>query len=127
LIALAITVHPTKTGADVVIPTIPPKETTKSDLVQLVYKYGEQYHVNPQVMINTINCEDTTWEPQRQSDIVNKGVREESYGLSQINLPSNPNVTKEQAKDPEFAIEFMAKKMADGRSNMWSCYRQIYN
>lgn len=78
-------------------------------------------------MINTINCEDTTWNPQKQSDIVKNGIREESYGLAQINIPSNPNVTIEQAQDPNFAIEFMAKNMGAGRSDMWSCYRKIYN
>lgn len=104
-----------------------PKVYTKTDLTSLVNKYAEEYHVSPTVMVNTINCEDTTWNPQKQSDIVKNGVREESYGLSQINLPSNPNVTKEQAQDPEYSINFMASEMSKGHAQKWSCYRKIYN
>lgn len=74
-------------------------------------------------MINTINCEDVTWNPKKQSDIVRNGKQEESYGLAQINLPSNPNVTLEQAQDPNFAIKFMAKNMSIGKASMWTCWR----
>ena len=116
--------HPVKLEADI---RPIPKVLTKADLTQIVYQYGEQYHVDPHVMIKTINCEDTTWEPQKQSDIVKDGERERSYGLAQINIPSNPDVTIEQAQDPNFAIEWMAKEMSDGHSNKWSCYRKIYN
>ncbi len=78
-------------------------------------------------MINVINCEDSTWSTTKQSDIVKNGERERSYGLAQINLPSNPNVTLSQAQDPDFAIQFMAKNISSGRANMWSCYRKLYN
>ncbi len=116
-------VHPVRLAAD----TLPPKDYTKSGLTSLVYHYAEEYNVKPQTMINVINCEDTTWDPKKQSDIVQNGKREESYGLAQIHLPSNPDVSLSQAQDPEFAIKFMAKEMAAGHANKWSCYRKIYN
>lgn len=121
---LTLSVQPVKLAAD----TLPqPKDYTKSDLIQLVYTKASEFHVKPQTMINVINCEDTTWDPTKQSDIVRGGVREESYGLSQINLPSHPDITKSQSQEPEFAIEFMAKEMAAGHANKWSCYRKLYN
>ena len=43
-----------------------------------------------------------------QSFIKKDGVREESYGIAQIHLPSHPSVSKSQALNPEFAIEFMS-------------------
>ena len=46
------------------------------------------------------------------------GDREESYGLFQIHLPAHTDVTKEQAIDPKFAIEWTAKHWKDTR---WSC------
>ena len=53
------------------------------------------------------------------------GDREQSYGLVQIHLPAHPHISKEQAKDPEFAIEFLAKNVAKGKQGMWTCARQI--
>lgn len=55
----------------------------------------------------------------------NVGDREESYGLAQIHLPVHPNVTKKQATDPEFAIDFLAKNLKQNKGNMWTCYKQL--
>ena len=52
------------------------------------------------------------------------GDREESYGLVQIHVPVH-SVTKAQAIDPEFAIEFMAKNIAQGKASWWSCYNEL--
>ena len=51
------------------------------------------------------------------------GQREQSFGLVQIHLPAHRTITKEQALDPEFAIDFLAKNLAQGRGTMWSCYK----
>lgn len=53
------------------------------------------------------------------------GDREQSYGLAQIHLPAHPHITKEQAIDPEFAVEFLAKNLANGKAGMWTCARQL--
>lgn len=39
-----------------------------------------------------------------QSEIIKNGVREPSFGIAQIHLPSHPDVTEEQALDEEFSI-----------------------
>jgi len=43
-----------------------------------------------------------------QSYIVKNGIREESFGIAQINLPSHPDVSREQALDPDFSIKWTA-------------------
>jgi hypothetical protein len=53
------------------------------------------------------------------------GDREQSFGLVQIHLPAHPSISKEQAKDPEFALEFLAKNLAAGKAGMWTCAKTI--
>lgn len=52
------------------------------------------------------------------------GDREQSYGLVQIHLPVHPNISHSQAIDPEFAIDFLGKNLAQGKANIWSCYAE---
>lgn len=109
---------------DVVPQAVLPKVYTKAELIDKVYTYAEQYDVSPKTMISIINCENTNWDPTLQSRIVNKkGIREESYGLSQIYLPAHPNITKENAIDPDFSLDFMANNLAEKNGNIWTCYR----
>jgi len=55
-----------------------------------------------------------------QSRCIDKnGKRENSWGLVQINLDHNPQVTLEQALDPDFSLEFLASNLAQGRCKMW--------
>mgnify|MGYP003403430693 FL=1 len=61
-----------------------------------------------------------------QSDIYYKGSREDSWGIAQINLYWHPEVSKAQALDPEFAIDFMAKRFKAGKASEWTCWRNIY-
>lgn len=60
-----------------------------------------------------------------QSRIIQKdGTREPSYGIFQIHLPSHA-VTKTQALDPRFNIEWAAKEFKAGREWQWTCHRLI--
>ena len=62
------------------------------------------------------------YKKDRPHEGVYKGQREQSFGLVQVHLPAHPTVSKEQAIDPEFAIDFLAKNLAQGRGAMWSCW-----
>lgn len=53
------------------------------------------------------------------------GDREMSFGLVQIHLPAHPTISYEQAIDPRFSADFLAKNIANGHAGMWSCYKQI--
>lgn len=116
-------VFPKALNAQEVIPVITPP--TKSELIQKVYQYADQYDVKASTMLAIINCENTDWDPTLQSRIINKGQREESYGLSQINLPTHPTITKEQATNPDFSLDFMASQLSKGNKNIWTCARRL--
>ncbi|PIX11561.1 MAG: hypothetical protein COZ74_13765 [Flavobacteriaceae bacterium CG_4_8_14_3_um_filter_31_8] len=85
-------------------------------------------------MEEIISCE-SHWEYSIQSrHFYNKknvpigytvGMREESWGLVQIHLPAHPKISKEQAIDPDFAIDFLAKNLSRGKAKMWSCYKLL--
>lgn len=58
-------------------------------------------------MLRTIYCE--SGYKNIQSLVINKqGEQEDSWGISQIHLPSHPTVSRYQATDPKFSIKFMS-------------------
>lgn len=126
----------TSTSDEIVIPkqvikqqaTISQGKLTPRELVRVK---GKQYNVSVALMERIIDCE-SSWVVNAQSkhvytkdrprEGVKKGQREQSYGLVMIHLPAHPNITKAQAINPEFAIDFLAKNLALGKGAMWTCY-----
>jgi hypothetical protein len=49
-----------------------------------------------------------------------------SYGIVQIYLPAHPDITKEQALDPEWAIDWMARQFSYGNARLWTCWRLLH-
>lgn len=118
---------------------IPKEIQAKSEIIfqnklspkELVQVKAAEYNVSPVLMEKIITCEsgwDTTvqskhvYTTDRPKEGVKKGQRELSFGLSQIHLPAHRDITKAQATDPEFAIDFLAKNVAKGKGSMWSCF-----
>jgi hypothetical protein len=148
ILGVAIGVFPTPIShiALAEIPVVQPtlKEQMDTALPQerkeLVRKsiesYAEKYNVNAQVLFRVVSCENAEFDHNLQSRIrysrdfpvwgVTKGQRELSFGLAMIHLPSHPTISKEEATDPEFALEFMAKEVASGRASQWTCYNILY-
>lgn len=102
--------------APYVEPIVPVKLTIdeKIDLVAAKYK------VSPSLMKKVIYCE-SSYNPKAVGD---GGT---SFGLSQIHLPAHPEVTKEQAFDEDFAINFMGESFSKNKHRMWSCWRIVTN
>lgn len=105
--------------------------------VQEIYKEAAaRYGVSESKMLVTMRCESRGGVYNIQSEHkytfsdpvrgIYFGGREMSYGPSQIHLPDHPYVTYEQAIDPYFAADFMAKAFASGNANWWTCYRMNY-
>lgn len=69
-------------------------------------------------MTQVLNCE-STLNPNAVGD------NGKSFGIAQIHLPSHPEITKEQALDPAFAIEYLAKEISEGNGGQWSCWRIV--
>ena len=49
-----------------------------------------------------------------------------SFGLVQIHLPAHPNVTRAEAEDPEFALNFIVDAFLAGDEWMWTCWKVMY-
>jgi len=85
-------------------------------------KVLKQYDISDKdikTILNVLDCE--SHFVSEQSRIITNGVREPSFGIAQIHIPSHPEVTKEQALNKEFSIHWTAKKWNEGFRN-WSCY-----
>lgn len=99
---------------------------TEERVMELVDEAAQKYHVSADRMKATMRCENPELDPYLQSHIVQKGVREDSWGLAQIWLPAHPEISKKDAQNPYFAIDFMAKEFSEGRAWKWTCYRSLY-
>ena len=111
-------------------PTV--KLTNEQIVVALVEKYADKYDVSTTSLMRTLRNENNTFQFDRQSELTYKagnrwgfpaGTREKSYGVAQIHLPDHPAITMEQATNPEFAVEFMAKMFSQGKARMWMGYK----
>ena len=92
---------------------------TKNDIVQLIDKIAQEKAISASIMHNVIACE-SSYNPNALGDAGH------SRGLVQIYDDYHPNVTHEQAYDPEFAITFLADAVKSGRGYLWTCYRMQY-
>jgi hypothetical protein len=96
---------------------------TKNDIVQLIDKIAQEKAVSPHELYFIANCESSL---NRYALNDNKPI-EYSVGISQINLLAHPEVTREQAEDPVFSLNFMADNILKGKGkSMWvTCYKKL--
>ena len=97
------------------IPPIVYSSTTAEDIITA---YAIHYGTPAQPLIDTLDCESGL-----HSDRV--GDHGTSYGVAQIHLPAHPDISKKQALDPLFSIDFAAKEFAAGNQSMWSCWKTV--
>lgn len=101
-------------------------ETNQEKAARLVKEFSTAYHVSGAEMYATIKYETAgTFDPCIQSKYMYKGAREESYGLAQIHLPAHPDITKEQACNPVFAVAFMAREFSLNRQWEWTGWKLL--
>lgn len=81
------------------------------------------------MLYRTLECESAGFKDVAlQSEVPDmKGPdgRENSWGLAQIDLDFHPDISKTQAQDPVFAVDYMAKEFAAGQAAHWHCYTLI--
>jgi hypothetical protein len=46
-----------------------------------------------------------------------------SVGLTQISLHYWPDITREQAEDVDFSLDFLASKLSEGKCHLWTTCR----
>ncbi len=101
-------------------PTVAYASTWDRDTILDNIKTKSQiYGVDFPDMVATLDCE-SHLNPKAIGD------NNRSFGLAQIFLPAHPEVTKEMAQDPEFAITFTAKEFAKNNQKIWTCWRQLH-
>lgn len=88
--------------------------SNKDDNIQaLISNKAEEYSISSTTLFNLVKSE-STLNPDAVGD---KGC---SVGLVQINLCAHPNVAKEDALDPEFALTYAAKAIASSTEYAWT-------
>jgi len=82
--------------------------------------YADYYDVSEITLTNVVKCE-SGFNPKA----INSSPQEYSVGLVQINLRAHlkNGITKEMALDPEFSLDFLARKIKEGEGHLWTCYR----
>lgn len=111
--------HIQATGAEA---PVQPIQYTKPVVIDMIGYYASKYGVSQRIMTSVVSCETGgTFDPKQ------KGDHGHSLGLSQIYLPAHPDITPDQAQDPDFALEFMASNLAKGNGSLWTTYTAIKN
>ncbi len=55
------------------------------------------------------------------------GDNGDSIGIVQINLPSHPEITRAQAEDAGFSLNFIVDEFLKGNEWKWTCWKAIYS
>jgi soluble lytic murein transglycosylase-like protein len=107
-------------------PTKIPQPTKEQ--AELIEKYAYIYNVDAKVMTDVIRCESGFDETIQSRHYYKNGGREQSYGLAQWHIPAGNKkkdgtvITKEDALNPEVAIETMAWYFSQGKAHIWTCH-----
>ncbi len=117
LIYQAEIAHAEETPKEVLIET--KIEWTKERIREEVDKKALEYGGDSDRIWRVLMCESGASTTIQSYHTTALG-RENSWGLAQIHLTSHPHITKEQAIDPEFAIDYLAKHLTRG-TDKWSC------
>ena len=117
-----------------IMPTQLTSATTDLELIpneihEKVNYFANKYNVSADKMHKTIKCE-SGYDTQIQSKHIRPdGSREQSYGIAQWYIPAgNKKIdgtpfTKEEALNPDIALENMAWYFSQGKSRLWTCAR----
>jgi len=89
-----------------------------TDIDALITIYAKKWAVSETILHKVIFCE----SGYNRYAIGDNG---HSRGLVQIYDNYHPTITHEQAYDPNFAINFLAENISNGKGRMWTCYRNI--
>lgn len=97
------------------------------DLPEMATRIAIEHGISPVALKNLANSE-STWNPKSRGDFNAKKGSYCSYGLTQINICAHPEVTKEQALDPEWNLEWAAEVIESGKGYIYTsgnCYSLV--
>lgn len=99
----------------------PIAQAASVSLPEMAERIALEHGISPVALKNLVKSE-SSWKPKAVGD---KGC---SYGLTQINICAHKEVTKKQALDPEWNLEWAANEIEHGRSYQWTsanCYSLV--
>jgi soluble lytic murein transglycosylase-like protein len=102
----------------------PVVETSEASIKSRISYYANTYEVSESIMNHIVRCE-SGFNPNAKGDFSTTTQSYNSYGLSQIHLPSHPEISKEEATDIEFALNFLASNLKVGNGKLWTCYKNL--
>lgn len=88
--------------------SVAPQNLTLQDQAIII---AEEYGISTTTLFNLIASE-SNWNPKAVS-------KTGDYGLVQINLASHSDITKEQALDPIFSLQWAAQHIKEGQESIW--------
>lgn len=108
------------------IKTIPQKhEILKPETIkEKILRYSLKYDVSPVELENIVKCETGATDVNKASTTIQSRYligtprRELSFGVSQIHVSAH-GITKEQAYDVDYSLDFLAKHWSLGHKDMW--------
>lgn len=92
--------------------------TSKEDMVRYATQQALAARILPSTVLRVISCE-SNWVPTAVGD------HGHSHGLVQIYDTAHPEVSREMADDPYFAIDFLVRNLHEGNGRIWTCYRRL--
>lgn len=105
---------PTPALAQQVVPVVY-STTTAEDIIT---SYAIHYGIPAGPLVATLRCESNF-----NSGAV--GDHGSSFGVAQIHLPAHTEISKAEALDPLWSINWAAEQFAAGHANEWTCYRNL--
>lgn len=100
--------------------------STTPSIPEKIVHYADKWSVPVEVMTNVIVCE-SNGSTTVQSQFYKNGKQEQSYGIAQLNIEANPSITLGEALDPDYSLNYLGEKLANGQGKLWSCFRKEYN
>lgn len=123
LLLLLLAFIPKATFSD----SAPPEPKT---IDELILDASIKYDVPVHLISYIVDHEDPTHDPLKQSDYIYhfsnpklgivKGERERSFGVVQINLDFNPDISYASSTDPIFSIDYLGSELSKGHCKKWS-------
>lgn len=103
-------------------------DTLDADLKDLATKAALKHHIATSTLFNLVHSE-SRWDPDSPGDWNAEKGRYCSWGLTQQNICAHPEITKEQATDPAWALDKAAGDIEDGLDYIYTscnCYSLVW-
>lgn len=106
-------------------PQVMVAEMTPEDYRAYASTTAERYGIDPVPFVGTL-AHESDYVSDAAGDFDASTKEYTSFGCAQIHLVAHPDVTKTQAQDCIWSIEWTAKQFAKGNQKMWTAWRIYY-